>query len=114
MRQRRVRELVVVYDVACPQCSRIARELPECVTVAVRVRSCRDPHLPGIYPNLSPKVAACAVPAVGVVRTDGSVRWWSGLAGAVGVLPVLRPGAARHAIELLRTARRTRRDRMGA
>lgn len=102
-----------MYDVGCPHCSRIARELPECVTVPVRVRPCRDPQLPAIYPNLPPRVAACATPAVGVVRTDGSVRWWPGLTGAVGLLPVLRPGAGRRAVELLGTARRARRARMG-
>ncbi|GEL18495.1 hypothetical protein [Pseudonocardia asaccharolytica] len=107
---RGIRELVVVYDVGCPHCSRIARELPDCVSVRVKVRSCRDPQLPGIYPNLRahPAVTACAAPAIGVVRRDGSVRWWPGLTGAVGVLPVLRPGSARQAVRLLRSALRAR------
>ena len=105
----RVRELVVVYDVGCPHCSRIARELPGCVTVRVRVRSCRDPQLGAIYPNLPAGVAGCREPAIGVLRTDGQVRWWKGLSGAVGILPVLRPRAFPRAVALLRTASRARR-----
>jgi hypothetical protein len=106
--RRAVRELVVVYDVACPHCSRIARELPECVTVTVRVRACTEPRLAEIYPNLPAAVARCRTPAVGVLRTDGQVRWWTGLSGTVGMLPVLRPGQLRRAVRLLRTAVRTR------
>ncbi len=104
----RVRELVVVFDAGCPRCSTIARELPECVTVRVRARSCREPALPDIYPNLPRAVAGCATPAVGVVRTDGSVRWWTGLRGIVGITPVLRPGALPRAVGLLRAATRAR------
>jgi len=104
----RVRELVVVFDVGCPRCSRIAHELPDCVTVKVRVRSCSEPRLADIYPNLPAPVAACGTPAIGVVRVDGSVRWWTGLRGAVGVLPVLRPGAGPRAVALLREAVRGR------
>ena len=106
----RVRELVVVFDAACPRCSRIARELPECVTVRVRARSCREPALADIYPNLRrhPSVTGCATPAIGVLRTDGSVRWWTGLRGIVGITPVLRPGALPRAATLLRTAARSR------
>ncbi|MDQ4115901.1 MAG: hypothetical protein M3235_02960 [Actinomycetota bacterium] len=100
----RVRELVVVFDAGCARCSRIARELPECVTVRVRSRSCRERALSDIYPNLPPTVAACATPAIGVVRTDGSVRWWRGLRGVVGIAPVLRPGALPRAVGLLRSA----------
>jgi hypothetical protein len=100
----RVRELVVVFDAGCPRCSTIARELPGCVTVRVRARSCREPALPDIYPNLPARVAGCATPAIGVVRTDGSVRWWTGLRGVVGIAPVLRPGALHRAVTLLRTA----------
>jgi hypothetical protein len=108
-----VAEIVVVYDVQCPNCSRIARELPEVLTVPVRVRSCRDPELPRIYPTLRAAVAHCATPAVGAVRPDGSVRWWTGLSGALGMLPVLRrsPRAVAEAAELLWTALRTGRAR---
>lgn len=107
----RVRELVVVYDVGCAHCSRIARELPDCVTVRVRVRSCQDPALPDIYPNLRryPAITRCATPGIGVVRTDGSVRWWTGLRGILGITPVLRPGALPTAVTLLRTALAARR-----
>lgn len=101
-----VRELVVVFDAGCPRCSTIARELPECVTVRVRARSCREPALPDIYPNLPAAVAACATPAIGVVRTDGQVRWWTGLRGLVGLAPLLRPGSLPRAVTLLRTAYR--------
>ena len=44
------------------------------------------------------------LPAVGTVRGDGSVRWWNGLTGAVGLLPVLRPGPLREAVALLWSA----------
>ncbi len=106
-----VREIVVVYDVSCPSCSDIARRLPACVRVPVKVRSCRDPQLPGVYPSLRslPGVTACRIPAIGVVRDGGSVRWWSGLTGAVGLAPLLCPGAAREAFALLRTAFRAAR-----
>jgi hypothetical protein len=107
--RRAVRELVVVYDVACPHCSRIARELPDCVTVKVTVRACTEPRLAEIYPNLPAAVAGCRAPAVGVLHTDGQVRWWTGLSGVVGILPVLRPGELRRAVGLLRTAVRVRR-----
>jgi hypothetical protein len=101
--------IVVVYDVECPDCSAIARELPDLVRVPVRVVSCRDPGLTGSYPTLSPSVRACAAPALGVVRRDGSIRWWPGLTGAVAVLPLVRRGGLRESAELLWTALRTRR-----
>jgi hypothetical protein len=100
-------EVVVVYDVSCPACSAIARELPDLLRVPVKVRSCRDPQLATTYPTLRASVRACATPALGTVRADGSVRWWPGLTGAVGVLPVVRPGGLREAIALLWTAFRT-------
>jgi hypothetical protein len=106
--------VVVVYDVECPDCSTIARELPELVRVPVAVHACRDRSLPDRYPGLPPRVRRCAAPAVGTIGRDGAVRWWPGLTGALGLLPVLRPGAAREAAELLwtafRTVRRARRD----
>jgi hypothetical protein len=104
-------EVVVVYDVACPNCSAIARELPDLVRVPVRVRSCRDPALTTAFPTVPVAVRCCAAPAVGAVRPDGSIRWWTGLTGAVGVLPVVRPGGVREAAGLLWAALRTRRDR---
>ena len=75
----------------------------------VAVRSCRDPHLATVHPTLPAPVRRCATPALGTVRGDGSVRWWTGLTGAVGVLPVVRPGAAREAVALLWSAFRTAR-----
>ena len=101
--------VVVVADVACPSCSQIARELPDLLRVPVTVRSCRDPRLTAQHPTLPAAVLACRMPAVGTVRPDGSVRWWPGLSGAVGVLPVVRPPALREAFGLLWTALRTRR-----
>jgi hypothetical protein len=101
-------EVVVVYDVSCPACSEIARELPDLLRVPVRVRSCRDPQLAVTYPALPAPVRACAAPALGTVRPDGSVRWWPGLSGAIAVLPVVRRGALREAIGLLGTALRAR------
>jgi hypothetical protein len=99
--------VVVVYDVSCPNCSRIARELPDLVRVPVTVRSCRDPQL--AQAGLSPRVRSCGTPAVGIVRGDGRVRWWTGLTGAVGLMPLLRLRELPEAFELLGTALRTRR-----
>lgn len=101
-------EVVVVYDVSCPACSRIARELPDLLRVPVKVRSCRDPQLAVTYPALPVSVRACAAPALGTVRPDGSVRWWPGLTGALAVLPVVRRGALREALVVLGTALRAR------
>jgi hypothetical protein len=103
--------VVVVYDVTCPKCSRIARELPDLLRVPVTVRSCRDPRLDLVYPTLRPSVRACATPALGTARVDGSIRWWPGLTGALGVLPVVRPRALAEALALLWTALRTNRGR---
>ncbi|SFM76356.1 hypothetical protein SAMN05216207_1002304 [Pseudonocardia ammonioxydans] len=102
MARARIRELVVVHDAACAPCSRIAQELPGCVTVRVRARSCREPRLAEIYPNLPADVGSCRAPAVGVLRTDGQVRWWAGMRGVLGIAPVLRPGALPTALRLLR------------
>jgi hypothetical protein len=101
--------VVVVADVACPSCSQIARELPDLLRVPVKVRSCRDPRLSAQHPTLPPTVRACRTPAVGTVRPDGSVRWWPGLSGALGLLPVLRPRSLRDALGLLWTALRAGR-----
>ncbi|MGI5129176.1 hypothetical protein ACQEVB_20390 [Pseudonocardia sp. CA-107938] len=105
----RVTGVVVVYDVSCPNCSRIARELPDLVRVPVTVRSCRDPQLADTYPGLTPRVRSCGTPAVGIVRGSGQVRWWTGLTGAIGLLPLLRWRELPEAAELLGTALRTRR-----
>ena len=101
--------MVVVYDVACPNCSRIARELPDLLRVPVTVRSCRDPRLGLAYPTLTPAVRACATPALGATRADGSIRWWPGLTGALALLPVVRLRALGEALALLWTALRTNR-----
>jgi len=77
--------------------------------VPVRVLSCRDAGLAAAFPTLRPDVRACAAPALGVVRRGGAVRWWYGLSGALGVLPVLRPRGAREAAGLLWTALRAPR-----
>ncbi|WP_345612810.1 hypothetical protein [Pseudonocardia adelaidensis] len=104
-----IRAVVVVADVACPSCSQIARELPDLLRVPVTVRSCRDPRLAGQHPTLPTTVLACRTPALGTIRRDGSVRWWPGLSGAIGVLPVVRPRALREALGVLWTAWRARR-----
>jgi hypothetical protein len=104
----RVREVVVVFDSGCPRCARIARELPGCLTVPVRARSCAEPRLGEIYPNLPGAVGSCRAPAIGILRIDGRVRWWVGRTGVVGLLPVLRPGRLRRATALLREAARRR------
>ena len=106
----RITAVVVVADVACPSCSQIARELPDLLRVPVTVRSCHDPRLPAQYPALPATVLACRKPALGSVRASGSVRWWTGLSGAIGVLPVVRLRALREAIGLLWTALRVRRS----
>jgi len=99
----RIVEVVVVYDVDCPPCSVVARELPELLRVPVTVRSCRDPYL---SPDVPAAVRACARPALGVVRPDGSTRWWAGRTGALAVLPPGRPGGLRDAVALLLTTLR--------
>lgn len=101
--------VVVVADVSCPSCSQIARELPDLLRVPVTVRSCRDPRLAAQHPTLPVTVVGCRKPALGTVRPDGTVRWWTGLTGAVGVLPVVRPRALGEAVALLWTALRVRR-----
>ena len=103
--------VIVVYDVSCPRCSAIARELPELLRVPVTVRSCREPGLAERYPSLPGPVRSCAAPAVGTARPDGTVRWWPGLTGALGMLPVVRPRGARAAVSLLWSAFRTARSR---
>lgn len=105
----RTAHVLVVYDVSCPNCSRIARELPELVRVPVTVLSCRNPRLAAWYPTLHTSVRDCGTPAVGTVGDDGSVRWWPGLTGAVGLLPVVRPRGLRAATGLLVSAFRTSR-----
>jgi hypothetical protein len=107
----RVVEVVVVYDVSCPRCSEIAREMPELLRVPVTVRSCRDPQLRSLYPTLRPAVRSCTTPALGTVRADGTVRWWPGLTGAIGVLPVVRRRGLREAVVMLVSAFRTSRSR---
>ena len=79
----RIVEVVVVYDVDCPSCSAVARELPELMRVPVTVRSCRDPYLP---PDVPAVVRACAKPALGVVRPDGTTRWQRSPGGLVTAL----------------------------
>lgn len=106
-----VAAVLVVYDVSCPNCSAIARELPGLVRVPVTVLSCRNPRLITWYPSLRASVHACGTPAVGIVRSDDTVRWWLGLTGAVGLLPVVRPGGIRTAVGLLLSAFRTARSR---
>jgi hypothetical protein len=95
--------VVVVYDVSCPKCSRIARELPDLVRVPVIVRSCREKQLDRAYPGIPAQVLSCAAPAIGIVRR-GRIRWWTGLSGALGLLPLLRLRELREAAELLGTA----------
>lgn len=95
-----------MYDVSCPNCSRIARELPDLVRVPVTVRSCRDPGLATSYPTLRATVRTCSTPSVGIVAGDGSVRWWVGLTGAIGLLPLLRLRELPEALGLLATALR--------
>lgn len=102
---------MIVYDVSCPNCSRIARELPGLVRVPVTVLSCRNLRLATWYPTLRAPVLACGTPAVGTVDAEGGVRWWTGLRGAAGLLPVLRPGALRAATGLLVSAFRATRSR---
>lgn len=103
-----IASVVVVYDVSCPRCSEIARELPDLLRVPVKVRSCRDPQLAHTYPTLQARVRACATPALGVERGDGTVRWWPGRTGALAVLPVVRLRGMREAVALLWAAFRAR------
>lgn len=106
-----VREVLVVHDAACGACAGLAGRLPAVLRVPVRLRSCRDPDLPG----LPPAARACRAPAVGLVGADGAVRWRLGLRAAPALLGLVRPRAAHRAPVLLgaavraRTVRRTSR-----
>lgn len=106
----RVREVLVVHDVSCGTCARIARDLPGVLRVPVRLRSCRDPELRAVHPGLPPAVLACRVPAVGTLGADGAVRWRTGLRAAPALLPLVRPRALPRAVRLLAAARRLRRS----
>jgi len=99
----RIVEVVVVYDVDCPPCSAVARELPELLRVPVTVRSCRDPYL---SPDVPAAVRTCARPALGVVRRTAARAGWPGRTGALAVLPAVRPGGLRDALALLLTTLR--------
>jgi len=106
----RTAHVVIVYDVSCPNCSRIARELPSLVRVPVTVLSCRNPGLATWYPTLSAPVLSCVTPAVGTVGLDGGVHWWTGLRGAAGLLPVVRLRSLREATGLLLSTFRSARS----
>ena len=102
-----VREVVVVHDAACGACAGAAADLPGLLRVPVRVRSCRDPDLPG----LPTAAAACRAPAVGLVPADGPVAWHLGPRAAAALLPLVRLRALPRALRLLLTVRRTSRAR---
>jgi hypothetical protein len=104
----RVSEVVVVHDAACGACAGIANALPGLLRVTVRLRSCRDPEL---HVGLPPAARACRTPAVGLVRPDGTVRWYPGLRAAAALLPVLRLRTLPRAVQVLLTVRRTSRAR---
>jgi hypothetical protein len=104
----RVVEVVVVHDAACGACAGIADALPGLLRVPVRLRSCRDPEW---HAGLPSAVRACRTPAIGLVRPDGTVRWYPGLRAAPALLPVLRPRRLPGAVRVLLTARRTSRPR---
>jgi hypothetical protein len=95
-------EVVVVHDGGCGTCGRIAGGLADVLRVPVRVRSCRDPELPGV----PAAVRACRAPAVGRVRPDGTVRWRTGLRAAPSLLPLVRPRKLPRAVALLAAAAR--------
>ena len=112
---RGVREVLVVHDAGCGTCAGIAEHLPRVLRVPVRLRSCRDPLLAAAHPDLPAAVRACRAPAVGTVRTDGTVRWRTGLDAAPALLGLVRPRALPRAatvfLTALLTARRTSRAR---
>ncbi len=106
----------MVHDAACGDCARIARDLPLVLRVPVRVRSCRDPHLHAVHPELPADVRACRAATVGTVRADGTVRWRRGLRAAPVLFALVRPEARIRAAgvlgaAMLATARRTPRAR---
>lgn len=97
----RTTAVLVVYDVECPDCSEIARELPGLLRVPVTVYSCRERRLATRYPTAPAAIRSCANPAIGTMRRDGTVRWWPGLRGAAGLAPLLRPRSVGTAMRLL-------------
>lgn len=109
--RRRARAVLLVHDAACGACAGIARDLPAVLRVPVRLRSCRDPDLPVLHPDLPAPVRACRAPGVGVVAADGTVAWRAGLRVAPALLGLVRVRALPRAVGILAvavTARRTR------
>jgi hypothetical protein len=103
--------VLIVHDAACGTCAGVVRDLPHLLRVPVRVRSCRDPELHAVHPDLPAAVRTCRTPAVGLVRPDGTVRWHAGLRAAPALLRVLRPRSLPRAVRVLLTVRRTSRAR---
>jgi hypothetical protein len=106
-----VKEVVVVHDAACGACAAVVRDLPQLLRVPVRVRSCRDPELHAAHLDLPVAVRACRTPAIGLLRPDGTVRWYPGLRAAPALLRVLRPRSLHRGARVLLTVRRTSRAR---
>jgi hypothetical protein len=103
--------VLVVHDATCGACAGVVRDLPQLLRVPVRVRSCRDPELPVAYPGLPVAARTCRTPAVGLVRANGTVRWYPGLRAAPALVPVLRARSLPRAVRVLLTVRRTSRAR---
>ena len=102
-----ISEVLVVHDAGCGSCSGIAAALPAVLRVPVRLRSCRDPQLHRVHPDLPAEARLCRAPAVGTVHADGTVRWRPGLRAAPALLGLVRPRALPRAVALLARATAT-------
>jgi hypothetical protein len=102
-----VTEVIVVHDSRCGSCNGIADRLEPIMRYPVLTRSCHDPTLGQAYPEL--RTLDCREPALGVVRSDGSIRWWLGRRAIMGALPVVRPSRLVPAVGVLRDVLTTRR-----
>ncbi len=98
--------VIVVHDPACGDCADIADRLSTVLRPPVTARSCRDPELAARHAEL--RGLGCRAPALGIVRPDGSVRWWIGWTALLGALAVVRPGRLPAAAAVLTRIVRTR------
>jgi len=113
--RQRITEVVVVHDSRCPACTGVAADLARVLRYPVLVWSCHEPALTDVYPSLrdEPDVLACRAPALGIVRADGSIRWWIGSRAVLGALPTVRPARIGTAFGVLRRVLGVRQRRTG-
>ncbi len=104
--------LIVVHDGACDECTDIAARLREVLRPTVLARSCRDPALLSSHPVLA--ALGCRAPAIGTLRSDGTLRWSTGTRAALVVLGAVRLGRLPGALALLTRVVRARSRELSA